>query len=59
MRNACKILVRKPELGISGRIKLEWILRETGWDGVEWIHMAQDMDQWWALVNMVMNLWVP
>jgi hypothetical protein len=23
------------------------------------IRLAQDMDQWWALVNTVMNLWVP
>jgi hypothetical protein len=25
---------------------------------VEWIHLAQDRDQWWALVNTVMNFWV-
>jgi hypothetical protein len=34
-------------------------LREIGWDGVEWIDVAQDRDQWRALVNMVMNLRVP
>jgi hypothetical protein len=34
-------------------------LRETGWDGVDWIDMAQDRDQWRALVNMVLNLRVP
>jgi hypothetical protein len=31
-------------------------LRETGWDGVDWIELAQDGDQWRALVNTVMNL---
>jgi hypothetical protein len=31
-------------------------LREIGWDGVDWIDLAQDRDQWRALVNMVMNL---
>jgi hypothetical protein len=31
-------------------------LRETGWVGVEWIHLAQDRDQWRALVNAMMNL---
>jgi hypothetical protein len=31
-------------------------LRETGWDGMDWINMAQDRDQWRVLVNMVMNL---
>jgi hypothetical protein len=34
-------------------------LREIGWDGGDWIDLAQDRDQWWALVNAVMNLWVP
>jgi hypothetical protein len=34
-------------------------LREIVWEGVDWMHLAQDRDQWWALVNMVMNLWVP
>jgi hypothetical protein len=31
-------------------------LREIGWDGMEWIDLAQDMYQWMALVNTVMNL---
>jgi hypothetical protein len=34
-------------------------LRELGWDGVDWIDMAQDRDQWRALVNAVLNLLVP
>jgi hypothetical protein len=34
-------------------------LRETGWDGMEWIDLAQDRDQWRALVNTVINLRVP
>jgi hypothetical protein len=34
-------------------------LREIGWDGVDWIDLAQDSDQWRALVNTVMNLRVP
>jgi hypothetical protein len=33
-------------------------LREIERDGVDWIDMALDRDQWRALVNMVMNLWV-
>jgi hypothetical protein len=34
-------------------------LREMGWDEVDWIDMAQDRDQWRALVNTVVNLQVP
>jgi hypothetical protein len=34
-------------------------LREIEWDGVDWIDMAQDRDQWRALVNKVLNLRVP
>jgi hypothetical protein len=34
-------------------------LREIGWDSMDWIDLAQDRDQWRALVNMVMNLQVP
>jgi hypothetical protein len=34
-------------------------LREMGWGSMDWIHLAQDWDQWRALVNTVMNLRVP
>jgi hypothetical protein len=26
--------------------------------GVDWIHLTQDKDQWWALVNTVMSVQV-
>jgi hypothetical protein len=43
-------------LGIQGRKILKWIfLREIGWEGVGWMHLAQDRDKLWALVNMVMR----
>jgi hypothetical protein len=48
-----------------GRSRRRWVdnikmdLREIGWDGVDCIGMAQDRDQWRALVNTVMNLRVP
>jgi hypothetical protein len=28
-------------------------LREMGWEGVDWMHLAQDRDRWRAVVNMV------
>jgi hypothetical protein len=34
-------------------------IRELGWRGMDWIDLAQDRDQWKALVNTVMNLRVP
>jgi hypothetical protein len=34
-------------------------LREIGWDSVVWIDVAQDRDQWRALVSTLMKLWVP
>jgi hypothetical protein len=34
-------------------------LTEMGWSGVDWINLAQDRDQWRALVNTVINLLLP
>jgi hypothetical protein len=65
-RNAYRILVGKPEgMRQLGRPKRRWVdsikmyFREIGWDGVDWIDMAQDRGQWRALVNTVLNLQVP
>jgi hypothetical protein len=33
-------------------------IREKGLGGIDWINLAWLRDQWWALVNMVVNLWV-
>jgi len=33
-------------------------LKNVGCEDMDWIHLAQDGNQWQALVNMVMNLWV-
>jgi hypothetical protein len=65
-RNAYRILVGKPEgKRPLGRPRRRWVgnikmdLRDIGWDGVDWIDMAQDMDQWRVLVNVVLNVLVP
>jgi hypothetical protein len=64
-RNAYRIFVGKPEGKIPlGRPRRRWVgsikmdLTEIGCD-VYWIDMAQDRDQWRALVNTVLNLGVP
>ncbi|KAJ4449974.1 hypothetical protein ANN_01381 [Periplaneta americana] len=65
-RNAYRMLVGRPEgkrpLGRPRRrwednIKMD--LREVGYDGRDWINLAQDRDQWRAYVRVAMNLQVP
>jgi hypothetical protein len=65
-RNAYGILVGKPEgkrpLGRPSRMLADNIKidrREIRWGGMDWIDLAQDRDQWRALVNTAMNLRVP
>jgi hypothetical protein len=59
-------LVRNPErkipLGRPGRRSennIRMAVREVGWEGVDWMYLAPDRDQWWALVNVVMIPRVP
>jgi hypothetical protein len=40
-------------------VNIKTNFKEIGWDGMEWIDLAQDRGQWRAPVNMVMNLQVP
>jgi hypothetical protein len=65
-RNIYRTLVGKPEgKRPLGRPRRRWVdnsktdLREINWNGMYWIDLAQDRDQWRALVNTVMNLRVP
>jgi hypothetical protein len=65
-RNAYRILVGKPERKRpTGRQRCRWVdniemgLREIGWDAMDWIYLAEDWDQWGALVNTVKKLQVP
>jgi hypothetical protein len=61
-----RILVGNPEEKRPlGRPRRRWVdnikieLKEIGWDGGDWIDLAQDRDQWRALVRAVMNFRVP
>jgi hypothetical protein len=65
MRKAYSIMVRKPEWKRPlGRPRYRWEvdvrmgIGEKGRECVDWIRLAQDRDQWWDLVNMVMNILV-
>jgi hypothetical protein len=50
MRNAYRIFVEN----LKGRSRHRW-KDNIGWEGVDLIHLAQDTDQWRALVNTVMG----
>jgi hypothetical protein len=65
-RGVYKVLVGSPKWKRPlGRPRCRWEdnikmdLREIETNGVNWIQLAQDMVQWQASVNMVMNLQVP
>jgi hypothetical protein len=49
--------LRRPRHRWEDNIKMD--LQEVEWRGMDWIELAQDRDKWWALVNAVINLWVP
>jgi hypothetical protein len=37
--------------GTDGRIILKINMKETGWEGMNWINLTQGWDKWWAFVN--------
>jgi hypothetical protein len=50
--------LERPRRRWKDNIKMD--LREVGLGGdIDWIDLAQDNDRWRAVVNTVMNLWVP
>jgi hypothetical protein len=66
MRNACNLSVGKHEGNRSlGKPRRTWEnnirmnLRAIMWEGVDWMHLAQDREYWQTLVCKVINLWVP
>jgi hypothetical protein len=65
-RSVYRVLVGRPEgRRPLGRPRHRWEdnikidLTERGFDGANWIQVAQHRVQWQAFMNMAMNLWVP
>jgi len=58
-------LVRKPEWRLLRKPRHRWedniIIdpMEIEWESLDWMHLTQLREQWWVLVKIVMNLWVP
>jgi hypothetical protein len=62
-RNAFAFLVGKQVAKEQlGRQRHRWVdnikmdLAIIGWSGTDWMDLAQNKDQWWALVNVVLNV---
>jgi hypothetical protein len=65
-KNICRVLVGNPEgKRPLGRPRRRWVdnikmdLREIEWDGMDWIDLTHDSEQWRAFVKALMNLRVP
>jgi hypothetical protein len=52
-------LSEKVHWGDSSLDNIKINLQDVGCGGMDWIELAQDRDRWPALVNAVMNVWVP
>jgi hypothetical protein len=50
------VVLERPRRRWEDNIRMN--LREIGWEGEDWMHLAQDRDQWRATVCMVTNLLV-
>jgi hypothetical protein len=51
-----KRLLETPRHRCKDDIKVD--LKETGWEGVDWIHLALDRDKWLAVLNTAMSVQV-
>ena len=50
-RNVTQVTVLKSQCEWEDNIKM--YLKEMGWEGLDWIDMAQDRDKWQAVVNII------
>jgi hypothetical protein len=63
MRNAYRILVEPEGRGSLGRSRRRWEGSIKGYVkevvSMDWIHLAQDKNSMWPVVNTVIKFWVP
>jgi hypothetical protein len=57
LRKEAKRLLERPKRRWVDNSKMD--LRDIRGDIIDWIDLAQHKDQYRALVNMVMNFWIP
>jgi hypothetical protein len=61
-RNVYRVLVGKPkgkgDIGVRWEYNIKIDLKEIGWQGVGWIDVGRDMEKWWVLLNLVINIQV-
>jgi hypothetical protein len=59
------MLVGKPDSKSFGRPRRRWEndikadLKDRNWEGLDWIDLPQERQDWPALINSVMNIQVP
>jgi len=46
------------EMCVDGKVNNEMYFREILWEGVDWVHLVQNRDKWFAVVSTVINIWV-
>jgi hypothetical protein len=57
-RGAYRVLMGKPEgRRLFGRLRCRWLENIKMY--LDWIDLAHDRERWRALVNAVINLWIP
>jgi hypothetical protein len=57
--NAHKFPAGKPEWNKPKNDGRVGSLKQTGWVSVDWINLAQDRDEWCAIVNTITNIRIP
>jgi len=58
-RNSYRILIALGRRRRKWEANIRMDLRDIGWEVVDWIHLAEDRDQWWAVLYTVVILQDP